>query len=156
MKMEDIMKSLKVGNVRNIFSIIKFSKFTVVGIMGALIDNMTLSLLVILMDFSLIPSKLIGAEMAIIAMFLVNEHWTFSEDGFGGKYQKLIRFMKSNLVRSIGVMVATGVMVTIIGRISPEYGGAELVLANVTGIVAGLVVNYVLESLITWQVGRGN
>jgi len=124
-----------------------------VGIMGAVIDSAILSLLVISMSFPLISSKLIGAELAIIAMFLLNEYWTFSEDGLNGKYQRLIRFMKSNFVRSVGVVVATGVMVTIVGRIETGYGGIELVLANIIGITAGLIVNYILESLITWQVG---
>ena len=124
-----------------------------VGIIGAVIDSAILSLLVISMNFPLISSKLIGAELAIIAMFLLNEYWTFSEDGLNGKYQRLIRFMKSNFVRSVGVVVATGVMVTIVGRIETEYGGIELVLANIIGITAGLIVNYILESLITWQVG---
>ena len=59
-----------------------------VGIMGAVIDSAILSLLVISMSFPLISSKLIGAELAIIAMFLLNEYWTFSEDGLNGKYQR--------------------------------------------------------------------
>ena len=148
-----IIRSLKIGKIKHLFSIVKFSKFTAVGIMGAVIDSSVLSLLVISMSFPLVSSKLIGAELAIISMFLLNEYWTFSEDGLNGKYQRLIRFMKSNIVRSAGVVVATGVMVTIVGRIETGYGGIELVLANIIGITAGLIVNYILESLITWQVG---
>ena len=70
----------RMGNLKYLFSITKFSKFTAVGIMGAVIDNVTLSLLVVSMGFPLVPSKLIGAELAIIAMFLLNENWTFLED----------------------------------------------------------------------------
>ncbi|HIJ12496.1 MAG TPA: hypothetical protein HA275_02040 [Halobacteriales archaeon] len=50
-------------------------------------------------------------------------------------------------------MVATGVMVTIVGRMGAEYGWMGLISANIIGILVGLVVNYTLESLITWQVG---
>lgn len=151
-----IVRSLKIGKIKYLFSIVKFSKFTMVGIVGAIIDNAVLSLLVISMNFPLIPSKLMGAEIAIISMFLLNEHWTFSEDRLDGKYQRIIRFMKSNLVRSSGVVVATGVMVTIVGRIEMGHEGIELVLANIIGITAGLIVNYILESLVTWQVGVGS
>ena len=143
----------RMGNLKYLFSITKFSKFTAVGIMGAVIDNVTLSLLVVSMGFPLVPSKLIGAELAIISMFLLNENWTFLEDGLNGKYQRLIRFIKSNIVRSVGVMVATGVMVTIVGRMGAEHGWVGLISANIIGILVGLVVNYTLESLITWQVG---
>ena len=101
----------------------------------------------------MVPSKLIGAELAIISMFLLNENWTFLEDGLNGKYQRLIRFIKSNIVRSVGVMVATGVMVTIVGRMGAEHGWVGLISANIIVILVGLVVNYTLESLITWQVG---
>ena len=89
-----IIRSLKIGKIKHLFSIVKFSKFTTVGIMGAVIDSSVLSLLVISMSFPLVSSKLIGAELAIISMFLLNEYWTFSEDGLNGKYQRLIRFMK--------------------------------------------------------------
>ena len=150
---EEMARIFRIGNLKYLFSITKFSKFTVVGIMGAVIDNVTLSLLVISMGVPLVPSKLIGAELAIISMFLLNENWTFLEDGLNGKYQRLIRFIKSNIVRSVGVIVATGVMVTIIGRMGAEYGWVGLISANIIGILVGLVVNYTLESLITWQVG---
>ena len=70
-----IVRSLKIGKIKYLFSIVKFSKFTMVGIVGAIIDNAILSLLVISMSFPLIPSKLMGAEIAIISMFLLNEHW---------------------------------------------------------------------------------
>ena len=149
----EMARIFKIGNLKYLFSIAKFSKFTAVGVIGAVIDNVALSLLVISMNFPLIPSKLIGAELAIISMFLLNENWTFLEDGLSGKYQRLIRFIKSNLVRSVGVMVATGVMVTIVGMIGTGYGWVGLISANLIGILAGLVVNYTLESLITWQVG---
>jgi len=149
----EMARIFKIGNLKYLFSITKFSKFTAVGVIGAVIDNVALSLLVISMNFPLVPSKLIGAELAIISMFLLNENWTFLEDGLSGKYQRLIRFIKSNLVRSVGVMVATGVMVTIVGMIGSGYGWVGLISANLIGILAGLVVNYTLESLITWQVG---
>ena len=148
------MMIIKLGKFRSIFAVVKFSKFTMVGVLGAVIDNSVLNFLAISMSFPLIHSKLIGAELAIIFMFLLNENWTFSRVRSGDKYQILIRFMKSNFVRSIGVIVATLVMVIVIEKISTGYRGLDLILANTIGITTGLIVNYVLESLITWQVGN--
>jgi putative flippase GtrA len=148
------MAIVKLGKFRSIFSVVKFSKFTVVGILGAVIDNSVLNFLAVSMSFPLVHSKLIGAEIAIISMFLLNENWTFSGESLGNKSQTLIRFMKSNLVRSVGVIVATLVMVAIVEKIGTGYRGIDLILANTIGITTGLIVNYVLESLITWQVGN--
>lgn len=140
-------------SVQALGSGVRFGKFASVGAAGAAVDTATILLLTSKLTVHPGFAKLIGAELAIIVMFIINERWTFAEESDGGGV--LRRFAKSNLVRAGGVGVATVVFVAVAGiEFSLPVGGREawLVIANGAGISVGLAVNYVAESLITWQV----
>jgi putative flippase GtrA len=87
-------------------------------------------------------------------MFAVNERWTFADEGDPDRWPR--RLLKSNLVRVGGVLVATAVVTaldTYVDVAIPVLGfDLWLVFANGAGIAAGLLVNYVAESLFTWRV----
>lgn len=144
------------GRLDALLSGVRFGQFASVGALGALCDQ---SILVLLTTYGGVyrgSAKLVGAEVAIIVMFLVNEHWTFSAEGEAGWWSFLRRFLKSNLVRAGGVLVATGVFVLVSGLDYRFPVGGEvlwLLFANGVGIGVGMFVNYVAESLFTWRVG---
>lgn len=144
------------GRLDALLSGVRFGQFASVGALGAVCDT---SLVVLLTTYGGIyrgSAKLVGAEVAIIVMFLVNEHWTFSAEGEAGRRSFLRRFLKSNLVRAGGVLVATVVFVLVSGLNYRFPVGGEslwLVFSNGVGIGVGMVVNYVAESLFTWRVG---
>jgi putative flippase GtrA len=144
--------------LRALRSGVRFGQFVSVGAFGAVCDNAVLGTL---LHFGVAPelAKLAGAETAIVLMFLVNEHWTFANQGAPGVIPFVRRFLTSNLVRAGGVVVATVVFSQIYRRfdVSVALAGFELwfLVANLFGILAGLVVNYVAESLFTWQVREG-
>lgn len=145
------------GNPRDLLSTMRVSKFASVGIIGAIVDTATILLLATQFGVYRGVAKIIGAELAIVVMFLINEHWTFAEEGAVGLTAFLKRLLKSNAVRIGGVAVATIVFVVVSGiPVHLPVGGEPLwlTIANAIGIGAGFVVNYTAESLFTWRVGR--
>ena len=72
------------GRLRAMSSGLRFGKFASVGVLGAVLDT---SVTLTLSDVFLVNpdlSKFVGAEMAIVLMFFVNEHWTFKSEGTEG------------------------------------------------------------------------
>jgi len=144
--------------IRALLSGVRFGQFASVGAVGAVCDNAVLGTLLGL-GVAPEPAKFAGAETAIIVMFLINERWTFAEEGAAGPGPLLRRFLTSNLVRAGGVLVATAVFSQVYRNFDVTLAlfGVDLwfLAANLVGILAGMVVNYVAESLFTWQVGTG-
>ncbi|MFB6174267.1 MAG: GtrA family protein [Halobacteriales archaeon] len=149
----------RLGEVGELVSGLRFGQFLSVGVAGAVLDTATV--VVLTTEFGLYRgvSKLIGAELAILLMFAINERWTFADEGASGTLPLLRRVLTSNLVRAGGVAVATVVFVLVSGLdVTLPVGGERLwlALANGIGIGAGFVVNYVAESLFTWRVGTAD
>lgn len=122
------------------------SKFLLVGIAGAIIDNLGLVLLVEIGSLVLELAAVVSKELSIASMFVINEYWTFSQYGSDGHRDVLKRFAKSNVIRLLGV--AVGILVL---SLLYRYLGVWYVLANVIGICVGFLFNYTLESLVTWK-----
>lgn len=146
------------GKLDAMLSAFRFGQFASVGLVGAVLD--TSVVIILTTEFGVYRgfAKLAGAELAIITMFLLNEHWTFADEGAAGFLPFLRRLGKSNLVRAGGVLVATVVFVVVSGfEVDLPWGGVALwlTIANAIGIGAGFIVNYIAESLFTWRVGRG-
>lgn len=136
---------------------VQFGRFASVGVAGAVVDTTTVVLLTTRLGMYRGAAKLLGAELAIVLMFLINEHWTFSGVGERGVLPFVRRFLRSNLVRAGGVLVATVVFVIVSGLpVTLPVGGQSLWLtvSNLIGIGAGVVVNYVAETLFTWRAHR--
>lgn len=134
--------------VQSLLRGIRAGKFLSVGIGGAVLDTLVLTLVVELTQVPPVYAKIVSAEAAIIAMFLVNDNWTFaSEDVGSSTWATLRRFARSNVVRAGGVAVALVVLYVLY-----DVFGVWYPVANVVGIGMGFVVNYVAESLYTWRV----
>lgn len=116
-------------------------KFSMTSIVGLGVENALLFLMVELLALPLIAAKLVGAEVSIAAMFILNNRYTY--EGDPGKV--ITRFLKSNLVRAGGVLIATGVLMVL------ESYGIWYLLANVIGVCVGFVFNYGLETVYTWK-----
>jgi len=135
----------------------RVGQFVSVGVVGAGVDTATTLLLQ--EGLSVFPevAKLIGAECAIVVMFLINEHWTFAEEGAIGTGPFLRRLLTSNVVRSGGLAVQL-VVYAYVRRlpVSIDVAGVDLwtVLPILIAIGSAVVVNYVAESLFTWRVHR--
>ncbi|WP_152040538.1 GtrA family protein [Salinigranum salinum] len=136
----------------------RFGKFASVGAVGAVFDVTTATLL---RELGVYPelAVFVGIEVAIVVMFLLNDNWTFAEQGAAGIGATLRRLLRSNLVRAGGIVVqlATFRFLFRVVALELEVAGVDgwFVLSKIAGIGTGMIVNYVAESLVTWRVGRG-
>lgn len=146
------------ARLRALVSGIRFGKFASVGAVGAVFDLSVTTALIVLLDVLPEVAKLVGAEVAIVVMFLINEHWTFADEGLPGIRPTLRRLLTSNLVRSAGL----GVQFLTVRAfrqvpVTLEVAGIDLWTFVPLPIAIGLSVllNYVMESLFTWRVAGG-
>ena len=137
---------------------VRFGQFVSVGVVGAISDNTVLAVLGLVFGVPELWAKAAGVETAILVMFLVNEHWTFSGAGESGTRAFLRRLVKSHLVRSGGVTVQLVVYWLLTQWLTVELvvAGRDLwfIAASPLAIAAAMSVNYVFESLFTWRVHR--
>ncbi|WP_123537129.1 GtrA family protein [Halosimplex salinum] len=157
---------------------VRFGKFVSVGVVGAVCDT---AVLVFLSEVVGAPAEiawLAGVETAILVMFLVNENWTFADHSDGGRESFLSRLKRSHVVRAGGVTTQfvvwwiiyrplnvdlvfgdVAVLAAVAGVVGLEstLSGLDLwlLVAKGSGVAVGMVVNYVFESLFTWQVHEG-
>ncbi|MFB6087612.1 MAG: GtrA family protein [Haloarculaceae archaeon] len=138
---------------------VRFGQFVSVGIVGAISDNAVLTVLHLAFAVPELWAKAAGVETAIVVMFLVNEHWTFAGEGTPGTVPFLTRLGKSHLVRSGGVAVQLSVYWVLVEYVdlTVRAFGENLwfLVASPIAIAAAMSVNYVFESLFTWQVQGG-
>ncbi len=141
-------KPPRLGEVRELISGIRMGQFASVGIVGFVVDQIVLTIAIELGGVSVVLGKPLSAEAAIIVMFILNERWTFASWGKTGGRHLVSRFLKSNIVRLGGVLVAYVVLLLL-----HRWFGTHYLIANTIGIGMGFVVNYIAESLFTWRVG---
>lgn len=135
---------------------VRFGKFVSVGVIGAISDNLMLTVLTLGVGIHEVAAKAAGIETAILVMFLVNEYWTFADKGEPGRVPFLKRAGKSHLVRVGGASVQIVVYWFLTQQLEYELVlfGTDLwfLAASPIAIAIAMVVNYVFESLFTWQV----
>ena len=137
----------------------RIGQFVSVGVAGATLETVIVALLtsgVLATTAPPLAAKAVGAEASITLMFLLNDRWTFADEGEGGVVSLLRRYGKSHLVRLGGLSVAfvTLYVLTSLTSLSLVVGGADLwpTVANAIAIGVGMTLNYVAESLVTWRV----
>ncbi len=137
----------------------RFGKFASVGLIGATIDLSISTTLVLMTTLPPEFAKLVGAEAAIVTMFLINDRWTFPNHGTAGIRSKLGRLLRSNLVRAAGIGIQLTVVFLLTRRdVVVTVAGTNVWDALTMPIAIGcaFLINYVAESLFTWRVAREN
>lgn len=133
----------------------RFGRFLSVGALGALVDLPISTVLTLGAVLEPQWAKVVGTECAIIVMFLINDSWTFEAHGAAGRRAKVRRFVRSNAVRSGGLLVQFAVVWTLTD-LDVEIGLAGIdvwpVVTMPIAIGTSVLVNYVAESLFTWRV----
>jgi putative flippase GtrA len=137
---------------------VRLGQFVSVGVVGAAGDNTVLAVLRLGFGVPELWAKAAGIETAIVLMFLLNEHWTFADVGPSGSRPFVSRFIKSHLVRSGGVTVQLLVywLLTQYLTVTLVLWGRDLWFLAASPIAIGVAmsVNYVFETLFTWQAHR--
>lgn len=134
----------------------RMGQFLSVGIVGAIVDLIISIALTYATAISPTLAKFIGAETAIILMFLLNDRWTFADAGRAGVVFKLRRLLKSNVVRGGGLAVQVTVVWLLTGTgIEIIVSGTDLwpAVTMPIAIACSFVFNYVAETLFTWRLG---
>jgi putative flippase GtrA len=135
---------------------IRFGKFVSVGAVGAVFDTTVLVVLTEMFDVLPEIATVVGIETAILVMFTINERWTFADEGRADARSLGGRLVRSHAVRAGGSLTQFVVFVAVFRGIDVVLlvSGFDLwlVVAKGIGIGIGMVVNYVFESLFTWQV----
>ncbi|SFF91358.1 Putative flippase GtrA (transmembrane translocase of bactoprenol-linked glucose) [Halopelagius inordinatus] len=136
---------------------VRFGKFVSVGAVGAVFDMATTTALIVLFGVLGEYAKLAGAEVAIVVMFLINEHWTFAEEGAVGLLPTVRRFLTSNLVRSGGLalqfLVVRALRQLDVSVVAFGFDFWQVIPIPIA-IAASMLVNYVAESTLTWRIAR--
>jgi putative flippase GtrA len=135
---------------------VRFGKFVSVGAIGAVFDTTALVLLTEVGGMDALVANVFSIELAILVMFTVNERWTFAGEGAATPRAVGRRLLRSHLVRaggsSLQFLLFAAVFTTFTLQLS--IVGIDFWLIAVKGgsIGVAMVVNYVFESLFTWQV----
>lgn len=141
----------------NIFNILEFLKkdfhhiikFSIVGTTGAGINTGFLWILTDFMGLYYLLSSVFSIELSIIIQFILNDKWTFKERKTTNINQFTKRIIKSNLWRSVGLSINISIL-----YILTEYLCIYYILSNILGILCAFLLNYVLESKLTWKIKK--
>ena len=122
----------------------EFIKFCIVGVSGVLVNMGLLIILTRPFEIALEYASPIAIEISIISNFVLNNVWTFRARSIKSTLRK--RFIRFHIVAfSAGI-------VNYIILLSLHYGmGLMDIVANLIGIAAATIVNYVLNSRWTWK-----
>jgi putative flippase GtrA len=161
------MSDRRVADLSALVSGVRFGQFVSVGAIGAVVDTIVLVTLAEVLGVFPEVATVAGIETAILVMFLVNDRWTFADEGGTGRGSFLRRLLRSHAVRAVGSTTQFVVFVVVFrGSLAALTGDAGapaveylvfgvnlwLLAAKGTGIALGMLVNYVFESLFTWKV----
>ncbi len=122
-----------------------FSKFLVVGSIGFIINTIILELIVTIGLHPTIGS-IIGAEMAILSNYKLNNRWTFKDRRIN-KDNRARKFLQFNMT-SIGAMALQAISVQIGTHF---YGVSNYRIFYLGGVFLGLIWNYIMYSKVIWK-----
>jgi len=121
-------------------------KFLLVGLSGMGMNELVLWLFTELLGLHYVLSAALGAEVAIINNFCWNEVWTFRDRAVKGRFERFRRFLKFNLSRVAGILIALGVLTLL-----TEVFGIHYLVSNIFAILVGFVWNYLLSVSWVWK-----
>ncbi len=143
----------RIGKLRQRFEIPvrRFIQFGLVGLSGVFVD---MAIFYLLHDpgglaWGLTRSKVIAAELAIINNFLWNDRWTFGDISSQQKGwpKRIKRFIKFNLVCSIGILLNVGIL-----NILVNFFHVNDYLANLMAIALVTIWNFWINLKLSWRV----
>jgi putative flippase GtrA len=83
---------------------IRFLRFLVVGVIGAIVDFGVLNLLRLVVNLPLVWAQGISFVCAVINNFIWNRYWTYPESRSGNTTKQLIQFF---IINTIGLIIRT-------------------------------------------------
>jgi dolichol-phosphate mannosyltransferase len=139
-----------------------FIRFCLVGLTGVVVDLGIFNLLRQVFELGLTRSAFLSAEVAIVNNFLWNDLWTFGDIARRqpGGSQRLKRFIKFNLVCTIGIVLQLMIINLIYNFFSLSDTVKNLIridiLAKIIAIVLVTLWNFWFNSKLSWRVTEVN
>lgn len=115
-------------------------KYAVVGVIGVLVNSITLAALYEGAHMPLFLSSALAVEMAIISNFLLNDRWTFAR-----RRPSVRRFLKFNLA-TVAALAITPSIVWLLVAVEVHY-----LTANLIAIIATAGVNFATSAFWVWK-----
>lgn len=122
-----------------------FGKFLVVGTIGFIVNTVVLELLVWWGIHPAVGSA-VGAELAIVSNFILNNRWTFRQRRVTG-WRLLPKFLQFNLTSVGAILLQAGTVWVGVSL----FGVASYRLFYILGVGLGLVWNYTMYSQVIWK-----
>ena len=158
MSVEERIRRLVPDRFESLVSGVRFGQFVSVGVVGAVCDTTVLLVLTELLGVAPIVATVVGIETAILVMFAINDNWTFAGEEGDERNSFGRRLLRSHAVRAVGSTTQFVIFVIVYRLlfVAVSVAGIDLwvLIAKGLGIGVGMAVNYVFESLFTWQVHR--
>lgn len=130
----------------------RFFKFGVVGVTGLTIQTSFFYYTSIFHDY--LPSyiaTLIGAEMAIISNFILNNFWTFKEYKATG-LKAVMKFLQFNLTSVVAIAIQSGIVW--LGQRLSHDNKLAVQISYFGAIAIVLVVNYIIYNKFIWKTNK--
>lgn len=125
----------------------RFLKYCTVGIIGIIVNTITLFLLTNIVGMFYISSSIIAHEISIIGNFIINDNWTFkSLVTKNGPYNVLYRAIKYNLAKITGIVISISLLFILTEFLSIGY-----IYSNIMAIMMGAIWGYSTSMIIVWK-----
>lgn len=123
----------------------QYSKFAIIGAIGALINTLVLYLMTEVADIWYMASAVVSTETSIISMFLMNNKITFKpvKKGFNQLFKGIIN---SNIVRSIGILLQLAILYAL-----TETANLNYLISNIFGIIVASFLTFYGEKNYNWS-----
>ena len=126
-------------------------RFCLVGVSGVAVNLGALWFFKARLGLSDLTSAALAVETAMVSNFALNDAWTFSDlrrsqVRVAGRF---VRFLRFNLVCAVGALVNIGAFAVLTSLWDFHY-----MIGGVVGIGVAAVVNYVLNTIVTWEKGQ--
>jgi len=121
-----------------------FIRFAIVGGTGTFVNLGVLSLCRYVIGLPHAVAAPIAIEASVINNFVLNDRWTFKHSRVGSWVTRLLKFHVSS---AVGVLTQLAVSL----GVYYEAGLHESVVAQIIGIIAGFVLNYLISRRFVWR-----
>jgi dolichol-phosphate mannosyltransferase len=132
--------------MRRTGEILRILKFCLVGVSGIFVNEGLLWLLTQSASLPLVMASPISIECSIISNFTLNNFFTFRDRRSPALKSTLYCLLKFNLVSLAGLGINLGVLL-----LFTEVVGIHYLVANLFGILAAFIWNYILSNWWTWR-----
>ncbi len=123
----------------------KYGKFATIGALGALINTALLYLFTDVAGLHYMISGALSIEAAIVSMFFLNNHFTFSPVKRGIR-QIIDGLIVSNIVRSVGVVAQLGILYLL-----TDYFEMYYLVSNIIAIFISSILTFIGENRYNWN-----